>query len=145
MEKEFVLKAVIPDTQSGSSTVYIYNNDTKILLPISMASENAANVLLAKSYKTSFRPTFFNTIKRSFLSLNISITKVLIYKVLDDVFYAYLCLKNAEGVEVEIDSKVSDALALSYECCVPIYVTSNVYQEAGILITKDLLESSLAS
>ena len=57
--------------------------------------------------------------------LGVTLTRIIIYKAKDGVFYSYLCFEKY-GEEFRIDSRTSDAvaLALRYQC--PMYTTEEV-------------------
>ena len=53
------------------------------------------------------------------------LTKILIYKAKDGVFYSYLCF-DKEGEEIRIDSRTSDAVALALRYRCPMYTTEEI-------------------
>ena len=57
---------------------------------------------------------------------------VIIDDVVDNVFYAKIVLSK-DGGTFEVDSRTSDALALSLRAIVPIYVEESVLQKAGFV------------
>jgi bifunctional DNase/RNase len=61
----------------------------------------------------------------AFGALNASVTRVVVTELRDETFYALVCLV-ADGREVEIDARPSDALALAVRANVPTYVAEPV-------------------
>ena len=62
--------------------------------------------------------------------------RLLIYNLVEGIFFAKLyCEQN--GVEIQIDSRTSDAIALAvrFEC--PIYTYEFVLSQAGIILEDD--------
>ena len=55
----------------------------------------------------------------------------------NDTFYAKIILLRADGRQMEVDSRPSDALALALRVGAPIYVEEVVLDEAGILLDKE--------
>ena len=53
------------------------------------------------------------------------LTRILIYKAKDGVFYSYLCF-DKEGEEIRIDSRTSDAVALALRYRCPMYTTEEI-------------------
>ena len=54
----------------------------------------------------------------------------------NDTFYATIALV-VDGKQIEVDSRPSDALALSVRVEAPIFVDDSVLDKAGILLDKD--------
>ncbi len=55
----------------------------------------------------------------------------------NDTFYAKIILLRADGGQMEVDSRPSDALALAVRVGAPIYVEEAVLDKAGILLDKE--------
>ena len=143
--KEFLIKAIIPQDDSCITyTVYLYCDDLRILLPITTNRHAVESMLFAKTMQSSLRPSLFNTVKRVLLSLDASVVSIEIYKCLDEIFYAYIVVKNALSI-YHIDAKVTDAICFAFEFRVSIVVYSEVYENFGIHVTKELLERSMSS
>lgn len=144
-ELEFELKAIIPtDTSDGGYTVYIFNSERKIIIPIITNRWACESILLAKDKIEMPRPHIHNTFMRTLLATGTDFKGISIYKYLDDVFYAYLILESA-GEIYEIDTRVTDAISLALLYGKPLIVQVEVYTVAGILIDKDLIQKSLES
>ena len=79
---------------------------------------------------------------KSFLDeLNISIEKIVVNDVRDNTFYALIhCHLN--GQKFTIDSRPSDAIALSLRMNAPIFVEDSVVQKAHSLRFDENLENS---
>jgi bifunctional DNase/RNase len=57
----------------------------------------------------------------------------------NEIFYGNI-IAEVDGREVEVDSRPSDAIALSVRAHVPILVNSSVMDEAGIIPEQDMPE-----
>ena len=57
----------------------------------------------------------------------------------NEIFYGSI-IAEVNGKEVEVDSRPSDAIALSVRAHVPILVNSSVMDEAGIIPEQDMPE-----
>jgi bifunctional DNase/RNase len=73
------------------------------------------------------RPLTHDLFPKITTRLGVLLTRVLIYKAKDGVFYSYLYF-DKDGEEFKIDSRTSDAvaLALRYQC--PIYTTEEIME-----------------
>jgi len=69
--------------------------------------------------------------------LNARLMRVEVISLRDDVFYGNLVVEN-NGRTIEIDSRPSDALALAVRARVPILVSSEVMDSAGIVPEQDI-------
>ena len=84
---------------------------------------------MEKKIKTS-RPLTHELFKGFADKFNISLNHIVIHKLSDGVFYSNMvCEKDSEVVKV--DSRTSDAIALSIRFNAPIFVTKEILAEAG--------------
>lgn len=144
MQLEFKLLAIVPYVENVSMyTVYLFNQENKILLPFQTSKWSSESILLAKQRVQLPRPHIHNTLIRLIYALDAKPKEVLVYKYLDNAFYAYLKLQTKDNLTLEIDIKISDAVALALRSAIPIYVKDDVCTKAGIKVTKDLLDRSL--
>lgn len=143
MKEEFVIKAIIPDVEiEGIYTIYMFNHERKVLLPIKTTKWECDALLLAKSNKSTLRPHTHDTLKRVILSLEARVEEVFVYKVLDEIFYSYIKLRTRLGV-IDIDSRTTDALCIAIRFSAKINVDVSVYEAEGIVLTRELIEQSL--
>lgn len=91
------------------------------------------------------RPLTHDLLRMVINSLGAAIEYIVVNDLKSDTFYAKIIL-SADGKQVEIDSRPSDALALAVRANVPIYVDDTVLDKAGILLDaetgKPILEES---
>lgn len=78
------------------------------------------------------RPLLADVCVDSWHSLNIILREVLIYKVVDGVFYARLILEQY-GQTIQVEARTSDAVALALRCQVPIYTYESLIAREHIL------------
>ncbi len=57
----------------------------------------------------------------------------MIHSLVDGVFHPTLILEKADGSQLQIDSRTSDAIALAVRFNTPITAYENVIEEAGML------------
>ena len=71
-------------------------------------------------------------------STHYTLESVIIYQIIDGVFFSNLNFKNTEnGEELILDARTSDAVAMAVRFDAPIYTTEQVLNEAGILLEID--------
>ncbi|NOY06842.1 MAG: bifunctional nuclease family protein [Chlorobi bacterium] len=100
-------------------------------LPIIIGAFEAQSIALEIEGIKPPRPLTHDLMKNIVDSLGYSVTEVVINDLRDGTFYARLFLDA--GGEQEIDSRPSDAIALAVRYRVPIYVMSEVMDEAGFV------------
>lgn len=139
---EFEVKAVVNDPESleKDSTVYLFNKEQGILLPIKMHTLAAGYILDAHAKPMEPRPHVHNTILRIITALKAQVDSVLIYSYQDKIFYSYIRLRR-ETEFMDIDARPSDAISIALRHKVPVFVKDEVYASEGIKVTKELLKS----
>ena len=92
--------------------------------------------------RSAFRPTTSASTHDLFTkfvnSTHYTLESVIIYQIIDGVFFSNLNFKNTEnGEELILDARTSDAVAMAVRFDAPIYTTEQVLNEAGILLEID--------
>jgi bifunctional DNase/RNase len=83
------------------------------------------------------RPLTHDLLRNLLDALGVEVKQVNITELKDDVFHANIIL-NANGREMQIDSRPSDALALAVRVHVPIFVDEAVMEEAATIPESDV-------
>ena len=109
-------------------------------LPIWVGPYEAEAITVALQEVEMSRPLTHDLLKNVFVAFNASITRIEIVQLQNDIFYGNI-VADVNGVEIQIDSRPSDAIALSVRAHVPILVNKSVMDEAGILPEEDISES----
>jgi len=79
------------------------------------------------------RPLTHDLLRSVIDTLGVTIDSIIVNDLKNDTFYAKIIL-NADGGQIEVDSRPSDALALAVRADVPIYADEAVLDKAGILL-----------
>lgn len=96
-------------------------------LPIIIGALEAQSIKVAMVGYKMPRPLTHDLMVTMIMDLGAKLTKTLIYKVRDGVYYSYLYIEK-DGQEIQIDSRTSDAIALSMRWGCPIYTTSEIME-----------------
>lgn len=109
------------------------NEDVKddTVLPICMGIAETSAIAAALEEKRPERPLSHETAIRIATALGGSISRVIIDKVKDDVFYATLYLRCSNGMFTRVDARPSDAIALAITADAPLFVEDDVLKVAG--------------
>jgi uncharacterized protein len=77
------------------------------------------------------RPLTHDLFLTVFGRLKVSVTRVVITDLRDDVYYATLHLSGSSG-ELALDSRPSDAIALAMRARAPVLVEDRVFDKGGV-------------
>lgn len=110
-------------------TFYFFNKDANTILPI--------EILRDTQY-----PPIYDTYLRTLHCFKSSIKCIKVYLVRDEIFYAYVSIKN-RGCVFDLNCNIRDALELFGQTKCAIYTSEKIVREIGIKVTKQLVLSSL--
>ena len=123
-------------TQSHNYAVVLGEQEGSRRLPIVIGSFEAQAIAVAMERMTPNRPLTHDLFKNTLETFNIELKEVVINNLLDGIFYARLiCIK--EGEIIEIDSRTSDALAMSVRFDCPIYTYEFILDAAGVVLEDE--------
>ena len=120
-------------TQSGAYALVLGEVNGRRRLPIIIGGFEAQAIAIEIEKMTPSRPLTHDLFKSFAQSYNVAIQEVIIYNLVDGIFFAKL-LCNDSKKTIEIDARTSDAIALAvrFEC--PIYTYEFILASAGIVI-----------
>ena len=121
--------------------VVLKEKNSERYLPIWVGPYEAEAITVALQEVEMSRPLTHDLLKNVFGAFNAQVNRIEIVKLQNDIFYGSI-VAEADGKEVHIDSRPSDAIALSVRAHVPILVHPSVMDEAGILPEENLPEGS---
>ncbi len=110
-------------------------------LPIWVGPYEAEAITVALQEVEMIRPLTHDLLKNVFGAFNAHIKRIEIVKLQNEIFYGNI-VAEADGREINVDSRPSDAIALSVRAHVPILVHYSVMEEAGIIPEQDIPEDS---
>lgn len=123
-------------TQSGAYALVLAEQEGKRRLPIIIGGFEAQAIAIELEDMTPSRPLTHDLFKSFADSFDIKIHEVIIYNLMEGIFYAKL-ICNKDGKEVEIDTRTSDAVALAVRFKCPIYTYENILASAGIVLDDE--------
>jgi len=119
------------DNTSGAFALILdeINGNKKLPIVIGGFEAQAIAIALEKKIKTS-RPLTHELFKGFADKFDIKLNHVLIHKLIDGVFFSNIvCEKDNEIIK--IDSRTSDAIALSLRFSAPIFIDKEILNQAG--------------
>lgn len=128
--------------QSNSYALVLGETNGKRRLPIVIGHYEAQAIALELEKMKPSRPLTHDLFYNFAKTFGINIVEVQITKFHEGIFYATLVCDNGISLH-EIDSRTSDAVALSIRFHCPIFTTEDIMSQAGILFEEE--EPSLES
>lgn len=117
--------------QANAYALLMQEKEGERKLPVIIGSIEAQAIAFKLKNFKSPRP-FTHDLFVSFAEMfNTRLKEVLIYKVLEGVFYSYLFFER-DGEEYRLDARTSDAVALALRFDCPIYTTEAILQTESI-------------
>jgi uncharacterized protein len=123
--------------------VVLKQMDSERYLPIWVGPYEAEAITVALQEVEMVRPLTHDLLKNVFGAFNARITRIEIVKLQNEIFYGSI-VADLNGKEIHVDSRPSDAIALSVRAHVPILVHPSVMEEAGIIPEQDMPEGEAA-
>ena len=123
-------------TQSGAYALVLGEDKGKRRLPIIIGAFEAQAIAIELENMTPTRPLTHDLFKSLAHSFKINVDEVIIYNLVEGVFFAKLICNNGDKKE-EIDARTSDAIAVAVRFGCPIYTYDTILDQAGILMEDD--------
>ncbi|MEI6489115.1 MAG: bifunctional nuclease family protein [Bacteroidota bacterium] len=125
-------------TQTGAYALVLgETKGQKRRLPIIIGGFEAQAIAIELEKMTPSRPLTHDLFRSFATSFNIVVDEVIIYNLVDGIFYARLVCQNEVGKSVEIDARTSDAIALAVRFNCPMNTYEFILAKAGILLDDE--------
>jgi bifunctional DNase/RNase len=121
--------------------VILKEKDAERYLPIWVGMYEAEAITLALQEVEVVRPLTHDLLKNVFGAFNARIKRVEIVNLSADIFFGNI-VAEADGREIHVDSRPSDALALAVRAHAPILVHESVMNSASIMPEQEVAEGS---
>lgn len=131
-------------TQTGAYALVLGESNGKRRLPIIIGGFEAQAIAIELEKMTPSRPLTHDLFKTFCETFDISITEVIIYNLVEGIFYAKLVCTDGEK-ETEIDARTSDAIALAVRFNCPIFTYEFILSTAGIILDEEAAAAALES
>jgi bifunctional DNase/RNase len=120
-------------TQSGAYALVLAEEEGERRIPIIIGGVEAQSIAIKLEGLEPPRPLTHDLFLNFSQAFNIEITEVIIYKLEEGIFYSELVCQTGDE-ELRIDSRTSDAVALSLRFNCPIYTYEAIMETAGIVL-----------
>lgn len=135
--KRLVIRGIsYSQTQTGAYALLLEEEETKIKLPVVIGNFEAQSISLGLEKDIQPPRPLTHNLFSKFVQINkFSIESIVIYQIIDGVFFSNINFKNLEtDEEIIMDARTSDAVAMAVRFDAPIFTTQQVLNEAGILL-----------
>ena len=134
---EVQIDSVRVHLMTPSRLVVLKQVNSERYLPIWVGPYEAEAITVALQEVEMIRPLTHDLLKNVFGAFNARIIRIEIVKLENDIYYGTI-VAEVDGREIYVDSRSSDAIALSVRAHVPILVHPSVMDSAGILPEQDM-------
>ena len=128
-------------THSGSYVLHLKEVKGNRRMPIVIGSFEAQAIAVELEKMIPNRPMTHDLFKSVFGEFNILVKEVVIHQFREGLFIAKVTLIGQDGVEVDIDSRSSDAVAIAVRFNAPIFTTLKVLNEVNNISEGQALSS----
>ncbi len=120
-------------TQSGAYALVLGEISGRRRLPIVIGSFEAQAIAIEIEKMTPSRPLTHDLFKTFAQAFHITIQEVIIYNLIDGIFYAKLICSDGKKT-MEVDARTSDGIAMAVRFNCPIFTYEFILSSAGIVI-----------
>jgi len=133
---EMVIDSIRVSLMNYQRVVILKEKAAERYLPIWIGPAEADAIAVKLQGATVPRPLTHDLLYSIIGALGATLNSIVINDLKSDTFYAKIIL-NANGGQMEVDSRPSDALALAVRAEVPIYAEEAILDKAGIMLDKE--------
>jgi bifunctional DNase/RNase len=143
MPIEVRVKALAFDPSAGTFVMLLSDLEQRYALPIWIGPFEANAIAMKLSNTSLHRPMTYDLIGNIMKTFDAEILKIEVMDLKDDTYYAMIHML-ADGRELTVDSRPSDAIAVALTAGAPIYVRERVFYKAKTVpLAKGMDEDQL--
>lgn len=135
--KRLIIRGIsYSQTQSGAYALLLEHEETSVKLPVVIGNFEAQSISLGLEKDIHPpRPLTHDLFAQFVKNTGYKLESVIIYQIKDGVFFSNINFRNPVNEdELILDARTSDAVAMAVRFDAPIFTTSEVLNEAGILL-----------
>lgn len=128
-------------TQTGAYALVLGEAKGKRRLPIIIGGFEAQAIAIELEKMTPSRPLTHDLFKSFSEGFGITVNEVIIYNLVEGIFYSKLMCTATDGKSVEIDARTSDAIAIAVRFNCPVNTYEFILSQAGIILDESTLSA----
>jgi bifunctional DNase/RNase len=120
---------------SHGNAILLKPKNMDIAVPIFIGTLEMQSILIGKEGLTLSRPHTHDLFLNMLSQVNLSVRRVEVFELKDDVFHARLIITGGEYTSEKpfvLDSRPSDAFAIATRKKCPIFIASSVIEQTGV-------------
>jgi bifunctional DNase/RNase len=133
---EMVIESVRVHMLSNRHVVILKDTEGDRYLPIWIGAWEASAIAMRLQGLAAERPLTHDLFAAALDRLGVRVERVVINELTDETYHARIHLER-DGVQVEVDARPSDALALAVRAEVPIFAADEVLAQAALAADPD--------
>jgi len=137
---QVVIDSIRYGLMSQQRVIILREMDAERFLAIWVDNYMAEQITFSLQEVEVARPMSHDLIKNILKNLNARILRVEVVAIRGDVFYGNIIIQTEENKQINIDARPSDALALAVRTSVPIFVSKEVMENAGVEPEEDIID-----
>ena len=122
------------ESKPGNYALILEEEDGYRRLPVIIGAFEAQAIAISLERMQPNRPLTHDLFKNMLDAAGITLSEVIIDRLINGVFHARLIGKKADQTAINLDARTSDGIALAVRTGCPIYTTEEILQEAGIVL-----------
>jgi bifunctional DNase/RNase len=127
-------------TQTGAYALVLGETNGKRRLPIIIGNFEAQAIAIELENMRPSRPLTHDIFKTFADTYGVAIKEVIVYNLLEGIFFAKLICQRGSEPAIEIDTRTSDAIALAVRFKCPIFTYESILSSAGIILDEEDIE-----
>lgn len=136
-----IVGLVYNQTVVGTYGLVLTEVDGNRRFSVMIGEPEAQSIALKLNNKKSPRPLTHDLIHNILKNFDSTLEKVVIYNMVNDVFYSELHIKSGEMEQI-LDARTSDAVALAVRSDSPIYIKAEIMEIVGSVVESQKAEST---
>jgi Uncharacterized conserved protein len=133
---EMVIESVRVHMLSNRHVVILKDTEGDRYLPIWIGAWEASAIAMRLQGLSAERPLTHDLFAAALERLGVGVERVVISELADETYHARIHLER-DGVQVEVDARPSDALALAVRVGAPIFAAEEVLAQAALAADPD--------
>ncbi|RMG69414.1 MAG: bifunctional nuclease family protein [Nitrospirae bacterium] len=122
------VEGLLFDPRSGMYILLLKEIDGSRTLPIWIGKPEADSIALALGRVVTPRPLTHDLLKNVLHTLDVEVSRIVVTDIIDNTYYAIIYLVE-DQMEIPIDSRPSDAVALALRVNAPIFVEDGIIEK----------------
>ncbi|MBI4699171.1 MAG: bifunctional nuclease family protein [Nitrospirae bacterium] len=127
MLRQMKIEGLLFDPRSNMYILLLKEINGDDTLPVWIGRPEADSIALALGKITTPRPLTHDLIKNLLDGMKAKVTKIVVTEIIDNTYYAVIYVEKG-GVEIPVDSRPSDAIAVAIRMNTSIFVEDSVIE-----------------